>query len=91
MVEDALGCEVVEAGLLGLEFKADQREGLAIDHADGGEGPEGFRWVLQNLIVDRGITRVHDLHSLIDRFAGATGRERNLVRGTDFHHWDERL
>jgi hypothetical protein len=24
MVEDALGSEVVEAGLLGLEFKADQ-------------------------------------------------------------------
>ena len=34
VVEDALGSEVVEAGLLGLEFEAHQREGFPTDHTN---------------------------------------------------------
>jgi hypothetical protein len=79
VVEDALGSEVVETGLLGLEFEADQREALSVDNADGRESSKGLCAVLKNLIVNWGITSVDDLDCLVDRFVGSSWREDNLV------------
>ena len=75
MIEDALRCEVVEASLFGLELKADEREGLAIDNADGREGTEGLGRVLQNFVIHGCVACVDDLHCLIDRFTRSAGRE----------------
>ncbi len=79
MVEDALGGEVVEASLLGLELETDEGEGLPVDHADWREGAEGLSGVLQDLIVDWGVTRVHDLHCLVHGFTRPARRESDLV------------
>ena len=79
MVEDALGGEVVEARLLGLEFEADKREALPVDDTYGRVGSEGLGAVLEDLVVDGGVTGVDDLDCLIDRLVGSCRGEDNLV------------
>ena len=79
MVEDALSCEVVEARLLGLEFEADKREALPVDDTYGRVGSEGLGAILEDLVVDGGVTGVDDLDCLVDRLVGSGRGEDDLV------------
>ena len=79
MVEDALRGEVVEARLLGLEFEADKREALPVDDTYGRVGSEGLGAVLEDLVVDGGVTGVDDLDCLIYRLVGSCRGEDDLV------------
>lgn len=91
MIENALCCEVVEARLLWLEFKADQGEGFAIYHANRWEGSEGPCCILKNLEIYWSVTCVQDLHSLVYRFIDSSRREAYLVRRAYLDHGNERL
>lgn len=65
VVENALGCEIVESRLLWLEFKTDQAEGFTSYHSYRRVCSECFSGIIQDLVENRGITRVHYLDSLV--------------------------
>jgi hypothetical protein len=91
VVVNALCLEIELSGAFRVKFEADDTETFALDETYRGEGLKGFGGVLKDLVVNRCITGIRDLNSLIDRFIWTTAGEDNVFSWVNLDHWNEGL
>jgi len=75
MVINPLCLEVILSGLLRIELEANDSKALSMDQSNRWIRFECLGWVLQNFIVNRGITCVGDLNGLVNGLVWPTAWE----------------